>query len=195
MYTNYMKKSTLSIVVVTVTAALRTAFVALAVAPLCVAFLVLAVVAPCLMFQGLSTPVHAQASQATPAGETQISSGKGALPSGRSELDYVEKLIREGMLDVAENELLRFMESEPSAALRQRGALLLGDIKFSQSNLAEATRRYIRAYEANPRGESACDALYKAGQCRFLLHQYEEAIRPFKKSSNSFQNVRSIARR
>ena len=85
------------------------------------------------------------------------------------------------MLDVAENELLRFMEVEPSAALRQRGALLLGDIKFSQSNLPEATNRYVRAYEANPGGESACEALYKAGECRFLLRRYEEAISTFQK--------------
>jgi TolA-binding protein len=176
-----MKKTNLSIVIVVVTAALRAALKVLAVAAMCVLFQVLAVVAPCLMFQGLSTPVYAQTSQPPSGSETQISTGKAAPPSGRSELDYVEKLIHEGMLDVAENDLLRFMESEPSAELRQRGALLLGDIKFSQSNLVEATRRYMRAYEANPRGESACDALYKAGQCRFLLHQYEEAISTFQK--------------
>jgi len=176
-----MKKTTLSIVIIAVTVALRAAFGALTLATLCVAFRLLAVATLCLMFQGLSTPVYAQTSQPPSPSEAQISTGKGALPSRRSELDYVEKLIREGMLDVAENELLRFMESEPSAALRQRGALLLGDIKFSQSNLAEATRRYMRAYEANPQGESACDALYKAGQCRFLLHQYEEAISTFQK--------------
>jgi tetratricopeptide (TPR) repeat protein len=163
---NDMKEIRLSLVIVTVTAAMW------------ILFQVVALVATCLVFQGLSTPVYAQ----TP----QPPSGKGASPSGGIELDYVEKLIHEGMLDVAENELLRFMESGPSAGPRQRGALLLGDIKFAQSNLVEATNRYMRAYEANPRGESACDALYKAGQCRLLLHKYEEAISTFQKVTELF---------
>ncbi|MCX5800709.1 MAG: tetratricopeptide repeat protein [Candidatus Eisenbacteria bacterium] len=132
-------------------------------------------------FQAGGATFSNEAATGSTGKDAGIPGGKAAGGSGSAALDYAEKLIREGMLDVGENELLRFMETEPSPALRQRGALLLGDIKFSQSKLVEAATRYLRAYEANPQGEGACDALYKAGQCSLLSYNYEQAILIFRK--------------
>ncbi|UCF78127.1 MAG: tetratricopeptide repeat protein [Candidatus Eiseniibacteriota bacterium] len=98
-----------------------------------------------------------------------------ATPSGPRELDYAEKLIEDGMLQPAQEELQRFLEGDVSPQSRQHATLLLGDIRSSLSQFAEAERLYFRAYEADPRGERACEALYRAGGCEVKLGRHREA--------------------
>lgn len=92
------------------------------------------------------------------------------------ELEYAEKLLQDGMYDLAKNELKRLTGREISPPVRQRALILLGDAAVASSELAEANRSYLLAYEASPTGGEACLALKKAGEASFLREDFRGAV-------------------
>jgi tetratricopeptide (TPR) repeat protein len=103
-----------------------------------------------------------------------------------SELEFAEKLIGDGMPEVAREELERFLEGEPPSDLQQRAMILLGDISSSRSEFEKSRRLYFGAYEADPRGEKACAALFKAGECLMRLKRYRDAASTFEQVAARF---------
>jgi TolA-binding protein len=91
---------------------------------------------------------------------------------GAGELDYAEKLIKDGLYDVAQGELGRFTGQGTAPGMRQRAFILLGDIETATSNHGKARELYASAYEASPGGEDACRALFKAGEACLRLGDY-----------------------
>ncbi|KPJ60577.1 MAG: hypothetical protein AMJ46_06180 [Latescibacteria bacterium DG_63] len=102
------------------------------------------------------------------------------------ELKYAEKLIEDGMPEVAREELEMFIEGEASDDSRQHAMILLGDIRRSRSEFDEARSLYFGAYEASPRGERACVALFMAGECSLHLGRYRDAASTFEQVAARF---------
>ncbi|MFH0778862.1 MAG: tetratricopeptide repeat protein [Candidatus Eisenbacteria bacterium] len=111
------------------------------------------------------------------------SPGRAGVPR---ELEYAEKLMREGLTDLAKKELERLLESRQPASVRQEASLLLGDISFARSDFEGASRLYARAYEASPKGEDACTALYKVCDSSFMMGRYSEAAAGFRRLAQLF---------
>ncbi|MBN1505123.1 MAG: tetratricopeptide repeat protein, partial [Candidatus Eisenbacteria bacterium] len=104
----------------------------------------------------------------------------------RSELEYAQKLIKDGLYDVARGELARFTGRDTPAGVRQRAFMLLGDVETASSNHDKAKRFYESAYEADPGGGDGCAALAKVGAASFLLEDYRGAASAFQKLPELF---------
>jgi TolA-binding protein len=111
-------------------------------------------------------------------------SARAGEPTGEGksgELEYAEKLIKDGLYDVARGELGRLTGQDTPADLRQRTFMLLGEIETAASDHEKARKLYVSAYEASPKGEEACRTLMKAGESSFLLGDYKGAAAVFQK--------------
>jgi len=89
-----------------------------------------------------------------------------------NELEYAQKLIKDGLYDVARGELVRFTGQDTPAALRQRALVLLGDVETASGDRAKARRLYESGFEASPKGEDACRALAKMGETSLSMEDY-----------------------
>ncbi len=122
----------------------------------------------------------------------QVVAEEASVRGGSGEFEYAEKLIKDGLYDVARVELGRFTGQDTPAGLRQRAFLLLGDIETAASDHDKARKLYGSAYEASPKGEDACRALAKVGEAGFLLEDYRGAAAVFERLSALFPDCRLV---